>query len=85
MKFTITFKCPDAVDCAINECTEQLKYQFEDENGEMSESKQDEFDEASSELQDEILDAADKFIKYRELITVEFDTVENTAKVLVVK
>ena len=66
MKIRITFKTPDAVDDAINDL--EL-----DENLD---------EEAKLEVLDSVTEFINKFVKYGELITVEFDTEDKTATVV---
>ena len=61
MKFSITFKTPDAVEEAIYDHT------YDDNK------------------QEEMRALTDKFVRYGELITVEFDTETGTATVVPVK
>ena len=56
MKIQITFKSPDALDCATANLSEDEK--------------------------DEAAEVIEKFIKYDEYITIEFDTETKTARVL---
>lgn len=56
MKFSITFKTPDAIDYAV--------------------------DEHGQEHEEEIKETARKFVRWGELITVEFDTETQSATVL---
>jgi hypothetical protein len=67
MKFIVTFKCPDAVQEAID-------YALED-----SESSD------NDELRASYEDLTRKFVMFGEMVTVEFDTNEQTAKVLPVR
>jgi len=67
MKFTVTFKCPDAVQEAIDMA---LKWSDDPED---------------DDLRDACEDVSEKFVQWGEMVTVEFDTDGQTARVLPVK
>ena len=71
MKFEVTFKTPDVCNDAIREyCNNYSDYADQSDK------------EDSLELESDIKDVLKKFVKYDELITIEFDTETKTAKVL---
>lgn len=82
MKFTVTFKTPDALDQVKDELAE---YE-DDEECEFSEKDEHEpDDEEIKELEEKIAEAAeffDEWTRYAECITIEFDTEKNTATVV---
>lgn len=79
MVFRVTFKTPNAFDLILEEITNTA-------NVEMAETEVEEHKNIiENQLQDNILDIEsikDKFVKYGELITVEFNTDLNTATVV---
>ena len=82
MKFCITFKTPDALEYAIRDEVERMANQYVDEDGTISSENKEEFEDNKYHLEEEMSKVANKFIKYGELITIEFDTDFNTAKVI---
>lgn len=73
MKFTLTFKSPDALDQVLNSCPKCEEHPLYVE---------DCSDCANEDIREDIREAAGKFVEYGEYITVEFDTNTGTAKVL---
>ena len=73
MKFKITFKTPDAVDMAIEEAINTETASIVEET---------EYYQVSEDLDIEAYNLTEKFDKYGELITVEFDTEKGTAIVV---
>ena len=73
MKFTVTFKTPDAVDYAIDRAQEDLDVEGYDE-------------EVAYEMQEDLRYklglVTSKFVEYGECITIEFDSDLKTAKVV---
>jgi len=74
MKFRITMKSPDAADCAIEDAVGSALFDFE--------GTPEEEEEKRAELTEEIGDFLGTWLKYGELLTVEFDTEANTATVM---
>lgn len=75
MKFRITFKTPDVVEDSISE----FSY------GSLSEEfgpNHPDFDEQREIMEDELHNIISKWVKYGEMITIEFDTVAKTATVV---
>lgn len=75
MKFQVTFKTPDAVADAIRAATQRA---FEDS----TETEPDAAYEAHERLKAELQEVTQKFVRYDECITIEFDSEKMTAKVL---
>ena len=75
MQFTITFKTPDAMDDGIRRALADMGG-YEDVIPEPDEMDMD------SELAHTMEQVAEKFIKWGEYITVQFDTDTKTATVL---
>lgn len=71
MKFRITFKTPDVVEDAIRKA--------------VSSNSSSEEENDLDDLRFECEDVVEKFVKYNELITVEFDTESSTATVIKAK
>lgn len=70
MKFKVTFKTPDVVDDAIDQMGQDLL-----ERGCSREDIEGDLWEADKTLQ--------KFIRYNEIVEIEFDTEQRTATVVV--
>lgn len=70
MKFTITFKTPDAVDEAVQE---YLSVHEPDEGWTETEE---------CEVEEELRGTFEEFIKFGEYVTIEFDTETRSATVL---
>jgi hypothetical protein len=82
MKFTLTFKFPDSVDVE-SIVKDNLPGSYTDDE---NESVCDAIDEDIRErIEGEICLTVDKFVKWREMIRVEFDTEAGTCVVLPVK
>jgi hypothetical protein len=77
MKFIVTFKTPDAVECTIDEIVKD----HVDFNGLEGEEAEDE----ASILKDQMTSFADRFVKYGETISIAFDMDEETATAVPVK
>lgn len=69
MKFRVTFKTPDAAEPAFHEAIDRAAEVL----------PLDEIDEQIVKPMETVID---RFVKYRELVTIEFDTVNNTAVVV---
>lgn len=69
MTFRVTFKNPDAIDAAFNEAEAYAREIMPLE----------EIDEKVVQPMSEVVD---RFVKYNELVTIEFDTVNKTAVVV---
>lgn len=69
MTFRVTFKTPDAIDVAFNEAEVHAREIMPLE----------EIDEKVVQPMSEVVN---RFVKYNELVTIEFDTVNKTAVVL---
>ena len=76
MKFKITLKDPDGVGNSIQEAIKNDLPNDLDEN---------EFEELTESRKNLVEEAASKWIKYGEYITVEIDTAANTCVVVPVK
>lgn len=76
MKIKITFKTPDAVYCVLED---ELATNYEDR----APSEADE--EKVDGMRAEYLETINKFVKYGEQVTIEFDTKKDTATVMKVK
>lgn len=70
MKFIITFKTPDALDKSIVDSIPEA---------------QDLDQESQEELWYKVQTTAEKFIEYKEYVSIEFDTDKGTATVLPLK
>jgi hypothetical protein len=66
MKLRVTFKCPDAVDCAIKDAVDALDLTSDD----------------AMDVSEDIRGKVTPWIKYGEYVTIEFDTDANTATVV---
>jgi hypothetical protein len=77
MKFTVYFKTPDAMHYAIEEAIEWVGYE-DDQPPTDSEAAEEE----KYKITEAMNAVAEKFMKYGEVITVEFDTEAKTATVL---
>lgn len=73
MIFRTTFKSPDAVYESVKDIAEQEASGIEDA---------DENCDRQSEIRTELEDFANKWVKYGELITIEFDTEKGTANIV---
>jgi hypothetical protein len=67
MKFTVSFKCPDAVDYALDGIFKYSDNPIKDE------------------LQESCEDVVRKFVMFGEMVTIEFDTDAQTARVVQVR
>jgi len=74
MKFQITFKDPDGVDNGIKKYTKALF-----ENLPLTEEEKE---DCSYKREESISKALEKWINYGEYITIEFDLIAKTAKVV---
>ena len=77
MKFIVTFKTPDAVECTIDEIVK--------DHVEFSELEGDEAEDEAAILKDRMTEFADRFVKYGETISIAFDMDEETATAIPVK
>ena len=77
MKFIVTFKTPDAVSCTIDEIVKDY-VEFNDMEGEEAE-------EEAFLLKEKMTEFSDRFVKYGEIISIEFDMDEETATAVPVK
>jgi hypothetical protein len=77
MKFIVTFKTPDAVSCTIDEIVKDY-VEFNDMEG-------DEAEEEAFLLKEKMTEFSDRFVKYGETISIEFDMDEETATAVPVK
>jgi len=77
MKFIVTFKTPDAVECTIDEIVK--------EHVEFKELEGDEAEEEAFLLKEKMTEFADRFVKYGETISIAFDMDEETATAVPVK
>lgn len=75
MKFKVTFKTPDAVYESVKDIAEQEACGIVDA---------DENCDRQSEIRTELEDFASKWVKYGEVITVEFDTEKGTANIVTI-
>lgn len=82
MKFQLTFKTPDVLDQIIekqsNHCDNHIDRDYDSDDCNLC----DEVDNRSSENIAAIEECAEKFIRYSEYITIEFDTETKTATVV---
>jgi len=78
MKFTVTFKSPDAVQQTIDEIVDEEM----DNVCLVPEAKDWELDRFREQIQDQLHSVVSKYVKHEELIVVEFDTRTGTARVL---
>lgn len=69
MKFRVTFKTPDAVDEAFNEAEAYAREIMP-------------LEEIDAKVVQPMSDVVNRFVKYNELVTIEFDTVNKTAIVV---
>ncbi len=83
MKFQVTLKTPDAQDYAIESALEIVKneLQSQEENAD-SGLDPDDVEDYLSEKKDELKEFTDKWFRYGECVTIEFDTDTQTAKVI---
>lgn len=83
MKFTVTFKTPDVLDQVESEnmqpCAEHLA---KDEWGDEDCNSCVEAEEREQDKRDLMKACAEKFVKWGEYVTIEFDTDANTATVV---
>lgn len=77
MKFIVTFKTPDAVESTIDEIVK--------DHVEFKELEGDEAEEEASLLREKMIEFADRFVKYGEIISIAFDMDEETATAVPVK
>lgn len=84
MKFRVTFKTPDAVDVAIQDYVVNIMQTkrpiMEDALG--YELTHEEMEAITEARRYTMQVCADKFVKYGEYITIEFDPKEGTARVV---
>ena len=73
MKFNVTFKTPDAVYETVKDISEQEACEVVDI---------DENCDKQSEIRTELEDFASKWVKFGEIVTIEFDTEKGTAIVV---
>jgi len=73
MKFTVTFKTPDAVYESVKDIAEQAACDIVDA---------DENCDRQSEIRTELMDFTGKWVSWGEIITIEFDTDKGTAIVV---
>lgn len=69
MKFKVTFKTPDAIDEAFNEAEAYAREIMP-------------LEEIDEKVVQPMSDVVNRFVKYNELVTIEFDTVNKTAIVV---
>lgn len=74
MKFTIGFKTPDAIEYALDEYRD---YSDESEDGDGMPLSEEQREEAKEKLE--------KWIRYGEIVTIDFDLDKMTAKVVSIK
>ena len=73
MKFKVTFKSPDAVyQSTVDAASDAAHHIIDDE----------ERDQAMSDIRTDLMDFSDKWVRYGEYITIEFDTDNKTATVI---
>ena len=75
MKFVITMKTPDALEDALNEMADDERH---DGEAELDEDRQEKLDDVISEARR----FAEKYFRYGEYLSVEFDTDAQTATVI---
>jgi hypothetical protein len=81
MKFVVTMKTPDAISQGI----EQAAQRYVDDLGPNDMSDDEIQEEVLRDKQAELCTFVNKWVKYSEYITIEFDTDAGTATVLEVK
>lgn len=87
MKLTLTFKTPDAVqDCIdgaeqelINQCL--LDHEVDSEE-ELEDSVQEELMEQIQQRREDLTDFLSRWVQYSEVLTIEFDTEDETCRVV---
>lgn len=82
MKFTVTFKTPDVVECeAYSQIVDNyLMLTYPNEDVFREDLKEEDY-EKIDELWEEEQKKINKWVKYGELVTIEFDTDKGTATV----
>lgn len=80
MKFTITFKTPDAVKDVVNDLVPRIP---KDQRGNRLDMEA--HDEAVEEISSQVRNVTDLFMSYSEYVTIEFDTETKSATVVRVK
>ena len=80
MKFTVTFKTPDALRDAAKEEADSLADTRLCRGAE--EPDRELFNEVSGEIENEMVEFAEKWIEFGEYVRIEFDLDLKTAKVL---
>jgi hypothetical protein len=83
MKFRLTFKTNDVLESAIDPYLDTHCETCEEHDSECLACNN--LEESSLEKIEEIRDCAEKFIKYGELITIEFNTESQTATAVTAK